>query len=946
MLSAAIFLRFGGRIASVVATLAALTGVNGAVFTVTTTNDAGSGSLRQALLTANANGSGPDLIQFNISGSGPFSIPLASELPYITEPVTVDATTQPGYVNTPRIELNGAGAGAGQPGFYLLTSNCVIRGLAINRFGGDGIRIENFGGHVIQANFIGTGVHGTNSPGNGLGGITILTANNLVGGLDATNRNVISGSNAAGINILGADAKANVIAGNYIGTDPTGLKRLGNIGNGILISGGVSNIIGGAVPGARNIISGNYQSGVYLLDSAHDNVVQGNFIGPGVTGMAAVTNSNDGVTIVSAAKNKIGGTNAGEGNVISGNQGRGVFIATTASTENVMQGNFIGTTHDGLQRLPNGFDGIEIFSGAGNIIGGTVPGARNVISANVRGGVRIGDYRAPQTMVQGNYIGVDATGTNGLGNLLHGVIVVGSSSNRIGGDVAGAGNVISGNSQNGVYITHTNAIAAISNLVQGNLIGTDNTGLRRLGNQLSGVRIESPRNVVGGSTTAARNIISGNSNNAGVYVFGVGASNNVVQGNFVGTDITGTVALPNSSVGIWITNAPANTIGGASSGFRNVISGNLRNGIFISGVLAFANVIQGNYIGTDVAGSTPVANGFGLPVIDIAGGIDIDGAPYTRIGGSQIGDGNLISGNIRNGIAIGGPGATNTVIQGNFIGTKADGVSALGNEWNGIEFRAVGGGGNALIGGTNPEAFNRIAFAQVSDRDGVRIRPAASNTRILIMGNSIFSNGLDINGLGIDIGDNGVNPNDSCDGDGGGNLQQNYPVLTAAFSGSGTTVQGYLNSTANSSFRLQFYANQVADTSGYGEGKTYLGEAFINTGNNCTSTVFTVTFPGVVTVGNHVSATAVDAANNTSEFSQNVLVTTQPSLSFMQVSASQQFTLAWLSNASAFGLQQATNLTPPVVWTPVTNAPFFTNGTFAVVVVSTNDSRFYRLKLP
>lgn len=925
-----------------------------ATLTVTSTNDSGAGSLREAMLIANTNGVPGDLIVFNISGSPPFRINLASALPFITEPVSIDGTSQPGYVNKPRIELNGAAVGANEFGLWLRTSNCVIRGLAINRFNGqngDGIRIEIGGGNIIQGNFIGTGVEGTNALGNGGQGILVMSSGNLIGGTDPTNHNLISGNNRAGVYLFNPTAKGNVVQGNFIGTDITGTKRLGNGENGVSISGSSSNVIGGAVAGGRNLISGNGQGGVYLITSSQGNVIRGNYIGTSVTGASALSNTADGVIIVGSADNTVGGGGAGEENVISGNGGRGVLITANGSTRNLVQGNFIGTTADGLARLANAFSGVEILDVSNNTVGGTNSGQGNVISGNGSCGVKIGDNNATFNLIQGNLIGVDATGTNALGNALHGVFILGAgsgvASNTIGGDMPGAGNVISGNMQNGVYVTN-----AIGNSVKGNLVGTDSSGRKRVGNFLSGVRIESSGNIVGGTSSPARNVISGNTNNGAVYLYGVGTSNNVILGNYIGTDVTGTNKLPNSTIGIYITNAPANLVGGTSAGARNVISGNDCNGIFISGVQARENRIQGNYIGPDATGTRALANGVALTnappqptFFDTAGGIDIDGAPANLIGGAVVGAGNVISGNQRDGMAIGSPGASNNVIQGNFIGTQADGVSALGNEWNGIEIRSVGGGANTLIGGTESAAFNRIAFAQLSDRDGIRIRTGSGNTNILVYGNSIFSNGSSAAGLGIDLGANGVQGNDDCDGDPGGNLLQNYPTLIAAFSGNVTTVRGVLNSTANSSYRLQFYANSAATVSGYGEGKDFLGESVVNTGANCTSTVFTVSFPVVVPVGRYISATATDAGNNTSEFSLDVQAVAQPQLSVVNFVAGQQITLSWPSNAFTFSVQQTTNLSPPVVWTPVTNARVFSSGTFNVTATPGNGSRFYRLAL-
>jgi len=245
----------------------------------------------------------------------------------------------------------------------------------------------------------------------------------------------------------------------------------------------------------------------------------------------------------------------------------------------------------------------------------------------------------------------------------------------------------------------------------------------------------------------------------------------------------------------------------------------------------------------------------------------------------------------------------------------------------------------------NPGEFNRVAFANTSAYDGVRLRDGCR--RNLVRGNSIFSNGLSaVNGLGIDLSADGLAINDACDGDDGGNALQNYPVLTAAVSGAGViTVCGALNSLPSSTYLLQFYANSVAEPSGYGEGETYLGEAMVTTSAACT-TDFIVTLTNVASVGQRISATATDAANNTSEFSATVLVLPQPVLRITSSNASPSLTLAWTNPATGFVLQESTNLRSPVFWTTITNVPVIIAGNFTVTLPAAFGNRFYRLLLP
>jgi titin len=408
------------------------------------------------------------------------------------------------------------------------------------------------------------------------------------------------------------------------------------------------------------------------------------------------------------------------------------------------------------------------------------------------------------------------------------------------------------------------------NEIQGNLIGTDVSGHSALGNTDSGVLLESSANIIGGTFAAARNVISGNNEN-GIYIYSSIASNNVIQGNFIGTDVSGTSALGNGGSGIGITEAPGNRIGGTVSGAGNLISANKDIGIYLQAAGASGNVVQGNFIGTDVTGVTALGNGLELPVVDIGGGIDIAGSPSNVIGGKDPGAGNLISGNKRDGIAIGDAGSTGNIIQGNFIGTQIDGVSPLANEWHGVELRISGGTGRTVIGGTESGAGNRFAFAANTGYDGVRIRTATGNTGNLVRGNAFFGNGSPT-GLGIDLGTEGPTANDSCDRDSGANLLQNYPLLVSASAGTQLAVQGSLDGARSTTFLLQFYASPACDGAGYGEGQTYLGDAMVTTDGNCNGN-FTATLPNVVPGGSVITATTTDpATGNTSEFSPCVTV--------------------------------------------------------------------------
>lgn len=241
-----------------------------ATFTVTNTNDSGAGSLRQALLDANSN-PGLDTIVFNI-GTGVQTVTLSGGLPRITDPVVIDATTQPGYTGNPIIEL-----GTGTGGLDIDAGNTTIRGLVLT-----GIGIFNNGGNRIENNFIGTNVAGTAAKPNSSEGIRIFSSsNNIIGGTSASTRNLISGNGMAGISINGANNSNNVIQGNYIGTDITGMVKIPNQREGICLCSSnpdftvTNSLIGGTTTGAGNLISGNIFDEIRLGGNTSGITVQG-----------------------------------------------------------------------------------------------------------------------------------------------------------------------------------------------------------------------------------------------------------------------------------------------------------------------------------------------------------------------------------------------------------------------------------------------------------------------------------------------------------------------------------------------------------------------------------------------------------------------------------------------------------------------------------------------
>jgi hypothetical protein len=472
-------------------------------FLVNTTADGGPGSLRQAILDSNAAKGGTNTIDFAIPGPGVQTIAPRSPLPAITQPVLIDGFSQPGYAGTPLIALSGSSAGTGD-GLTITGPNVTVRGLDIGGFSkGAGIHITGAGatGDWIYGDFLGTKPTGRQADANYVGAeIDDSASRNVIGtngdGVnDAAERNLLSGNSLAGVWISGRGTEANVVAGNFIGTDVTGTGALGN-------------------------------GGAYLMDS------EGNYLNGGLVISGGASGNRIGT-------DGLGIDDAGERNVVSGNNGAGIDIEDTETEENIVAGDFIGTDVAGAVALGNAFDGVFIAGGASsnwigvNAHGGTaVEDEGNVISHNYQDGVQI-SHESNDNVVAGDKIGTDATGAVALGNAFgDGVEIDLSSSNTIGGTVAGTANVISGNGfirNSGVELDSSS-----DNLVEGNFIdatGTNSAQFSVLSNE--GVEIDttdggpSTDNTIGGASAIAGNLITAN--------YGPGVA---VTGDSVGNQIT------------------------------------------------------------------------------------------------------------------------------------------------------------------------------------------------------------------------------------------------------------------------------------------------------------------------------------------------------------------------------------------------------------------------
>ena len=874
---------------------------------------AGNGTcdLREAIQAANTNAAvgecpagaaGLDTINFNLPGPGYTINVAAGGLQTITQPVVIEGAPFAGSPD--RVELNGTLANA--DGLRITAGGSTIRKLVINRFSGDGIELNGSSGNFVEGCYLGTDAGGTLDQGNAQFGVNLVaSANNLIGGTTTTARNVISGNNFGGVQI---DFSGNTVQGNYIGTDKDGEAVLGNSGHGvnIIFSGATNNSILG------NVISGNASNGLSAGNGASGTVVRGNLIGTDKDGDTDLGNAADGIGLGSGTNNIIGGTSLADRNVIAGNNGTGLALGVQGVT---VQGNYIGTNSAGTAALGNSLHGIVV--GGNTTIGGTTgttpggncTGACNLISGNGQNGI----VSNGNTIVLGNYLGTDVTGNVDLGNTLSGVVLSnGFSGLTVGGTTPETRNLISGNNQYGIQLVGGGAT------VQGNYIGMNVAGATDLGNSKAGIQMInfSAGNLIGGTTAGAGNLISGNDEDGVVQAtngFGSATPITFVQGNLIGTDVTGTLARGNTRNGIGAIGSFI-VIGGIEPSARNIISGNGGDGIgdpppgVVPGHGALA--INRNYIGTDINGMARLGNG--------GNGIRLTGGHGAVIGGTMVGEGNLISANGGNGLNLEGGTINGPTVQGNLIGTDKNGLPgapSLGNTANGIrvvQSNVTIGGASAAernviayntqngveltnsVGGTNikgneikQNTQNGVQTTQTNGvntigsetpgegnlitgnlENGVQVRSSASGVKI--RGNAISGNTK----LGIDLAPTlpggTVTPNDPTDNDGGPNLLQNFPVLdvpTQPCTVTGTLPGGVLNSQVT----LDFYANAVCGTAtlnneSYGEGEVYLGSLPITLTSSNTMFSFPIN-PGLLNGKYVITATATDANGNTSEFS-------------------------------------------------------------------------------
>lgn len=708
--------------------------------------------------------------------------------------------------------------------------------------------VNSSSGLQILNNYIGIDLAGATALPNAEHGIIIDNSASAV----ITN-NVVSGNLYFGIHII--NCNNHTVRGNKVGTNAAGTAAIANTYVGLRFENSSGAIIGGATAGQGNLLSGNGEEGLYLINSASPNI-KGNLIGTNVTGTGALANGRFGIHLQGCATPIIGGAATGEGNTTSGNAWDGIFV--DGSTSATIYGNLIGTNSAGSAAVANGGGGLHIVNCTSPLVGGTAAGQGNVMSGNTTDGLWF--ENTTNASVQGNFIGTNLTGTAAIGNGGNGISGYTNSSNHlIGGTTAAARNIISANNVDGI---HYDGITTACNdlLIKNNYIGTNASGAgaaATFGNGQGGIVVTNRclRLIIGGTTAAERNIISGNGrlwggagNGTGVFIYDCEAVQ--IIGNYVGLAADGSTAMGNAENGIVLFKSNNATIGGNNATLRNLVSSNGRQGIVMNtdfGLQVTGTIIIGNYIGTDVTGTLARGNGqSGIIAIWSTNGF---------FGRANANEGNIISNNAEEGIhIIGGNGNT---VYNNLIGVAANGTTAMGNRSGGVFIQGVGGGtngSNTIVGGLGALQPNTIAYStgtavnpDLGNGFGIGVAHNDQGINNRFIGNKIFCNA----GLGIDLnfagsfGGAGVNGL----GNGGKTAPAITGVTTTSTSGTGTAGE-----------TIHVYSNVTCTTC---QGETYLGTATVTAGGT-----WTVTHVAVAAPYNN-SATATNGTLGTSQFTCN-----------------------------------------------------------------------------
>ncbi|MFO7682633.1 MAG: Calx-beta domain-containing protein [Chloroflexota bacterium] len=779
-------------------------------------------TLRAAIQEANAS-PGYDEIRLNIYRGGWYggdSIKPTRALPEITEGVVI-RDVWPGEKQV----IDGRNMPLGI-GLHIRAANVVLEDIAFVNFVNTNADNPVIKVSVGQDNIIDNCQIG---PQNGGHGLELTSGNNRI------RHSVISGNQSTGVVISGGDG--NIIGpDNYIGFGPSGAGTANQ--HGVVISRGTNATIGSPQAGGHNIISGNRVMGVSLSSTnTSGTLIIGNTIGLDATGMEGLGHLNGGINITTGAGATTIGNNTAAGRNLIGDNSIGIRIDHGYSTaDTIIKGNYIGVNASATAAVANRNQGIYANSPAvvqiqNNVIGG---------SSTSSHGIEI-TYSFPQTLahqVNGNFVGTnDANGTVNLGNGRSGIYI-----HNMYGVQIGQNNVWY-NQEEGIYSHGGQSTITGNRLVQNGRGGlttagntyaiTDNLLSRNRGVNLL-VRSNSSANTLLDNRIVCDDLAQSETG------IDINSQNNTI-------DNSGEAFITNCVDGV-ILNGSHNTL----SNYR--IERSLRSGVTVYGtgnevgpnnvinwgaagveIAGTDNIVKGNYLGVDQTGNTAAPNYYASL---------IDFGENSVIGGPSPDDGNVISGSGMvggSGIHLWGSGA---IVRHNHIGVGANGTTPLGNI-NGIH---IGGVSNTI-------QDNLIAH----NSSGILVEQGNGNA---IFGNSIYSNGM-----GIDLSPAGVTLNDSGDSDIGANNLQNYPVLTlGGITGSNTRAIGMLDSLPHKTYTIQLYSNPACDLTGYGQGRTYIGQGTVTT-NAAGQANIDITVATAVPQGHYLTATATDPDGSTSEFS-------------------------------------------------------------------------------
>ena len=798
-------------------------------FTVINTNDSGTGSLRSAIAAANAS-PGTDQIRFNIPSEGVQVISPLTPLPTIADSVSIDGYSQPGTIShaagdvppTILIQLDGSLQGSVGVGLGVCANNVTIQGLSVTRFPKHGIALgENNliadcpGGtgsdnSVINGNFVGLFPDGTTAAGNGLSGIVVFASSGV-----SIENNVVSSNVVHGIQV--GDGNSVQIFNNVIGLDASATLDRGNLNDGVNASTGATSVQIGTL--GANWIGYNRNGVVVTAAAGRVNAESNNFINNDTLAIdLSATSLPDGPTGNDALDIDAGGNNL--------QNFPGGLAASRISTGVTINGT-IARAVAGTQSFLLAAYVLENCS-AGSRASGKFLGDAPVTTASGPVAAFTVDIVTSEPLPVGSRIGT--TLTDSLGNT--------SEMSLCAGVDAPASNVVTTTADSGAGSLRQAILDANANpggdIIQFNIPG-------------AGVHVIQPTSALPAITEAV--VIDGYSQPGSVR-------NTLESGDnaVIGIELRGTSA--GATPGLRVEAANVQVRGLSITGFN-------QSGILVgAGLNAYPGlIVVGNFIGVRPNGNTASGNG--------AGGVDIASARLAILGDGTPGGRNVMAANGAN-FTSGAQITTRSsvlgsiLVKGNYLGTAADGESALVNPRSGILLTGKTNG--SRIGGASLSAQNRIAFNTV----GIIIASPSSN--VGIEGNAIFSN----TGLGIDlapagfVGD-GVTANDLNDGDGGANGLQNFPTLNSVqlFDG-GLRVLGSLDRTSASGARdfvLRFYGDALCDPSSHGEGAVFLGEKVVVL-DSPSDESFDVRLDASVVAGDSVSATATAASpDGTSEFS-------------------------------------------------------------------------------